>query len=285
MSYDPKSLEYVFNLKSAKIVGNNIMSRCPMDGHRDIHRSFGINLSTGEWNCFACRECGSNIRTLAYVLKVQLTDDLMLQSLRLAPVVNNPDSPITYSGLDGLSEGVELAHNELEEKGISIKALERFRVGYQKGSVIFPCVLPDERLYGWVERNSLWAGRYGFRPDNVKRKFLLFGMDRKIKRAYLVESMTDMLKLVSWHEEAISTCGNIIFEEQAKLLLEWCEEIVLVPQRDIAAKKWIEDYKKYLKGKIRTYGIIIKSGFKDVCSLGYSEELWLEDKKFMKFLF
>lgn len=285
MSYKPEDLEYVFKLRRTRLIGNNLMSSCPFGTHIDDHPSFGINIYTGQWNCYSCGECGTNIRTLAYRLRVMIPDDMMMASLLVAPPVGGKSVPKTYAGVDGLSENSEAAFLELGVRGISLAAIKRFRVGYMAGSIIFPCVLPDGKMYGWIERNKFWDGRYGYKPKDVNRKYLLFGLDRKIARAFLVESMTDCLKLITWKEEAVSTCGNMVFEEQAEWMMNWCDEVVLVPQNDNPAKRWITDAEEALKGKIRVHGVAIRKGFKDVCTDGYTKEMWIEDKATMKFLY
>jgi hypothetical protein len=285
MNFNPEDIKKIFSFKRAKVVGYNLMASCPFGTHEDIHPSFGISLDSGRWNCYSCGERGSNIRTLAYKMRILLPDDIMLQSLSLVPVERVGKGPEVYSGLVGLSENVGGAYSKLKSRGISLAALKRFRVGFREGTVIFPCVLPRDKLCGWIERNELWDGRYGYKPSGVNRKYLLFGLDRVYDRVYLVESMTDMLRLVSWHYPAVSTCGNRIFEEQAKLLLTHCAEIVLVPQNDRAAKVWIKNAEESFKGKVKVFGIAISNGYKDVCSKGYGRSLWEVDQKKIRFLY
>jgi DNA primase len=275
--FNPEELIYVFKLKRAKVRGNNLMASCPMGLHDDSHPSFGINLDTGQWNCYSCGERGSNIRTLAFVLKIMLPDTLTMQSLSLAPRKKNDSVPYHVYPIDKTFDNHAEAHNALKDRGISKVAIKRFKVGFYNGAIKFPCILPDKKMYGWIERNPKWDGRYGYKPRDVNRKWLLFGADRYIETMYLLESMTDTLKLITWGFEAVSTCGNMLFKEQARIILEYAEKVVLVPQNDKPAKLWIRDCKNLLKGKIPLFGIVINKEFKDICTEGYEKEDWLED--------
>lgn len=283
--FDPEDLIYVFKLKRAKVRGKNLMASCPLGEHSDKHPSFGINLENSKWHCYSCGEKGSNIRTLAYKMRIVLPDSLMMQSLAASPAKLQRDKTIKTYPMDDTFDNYSQAYKELKDRGISKSALKRFKVGYDRGSVKFPCILPNGKLYGWVERNKKWDGRYGVQPEGVHRKVLLFGLDRKIKDLYLTESVTDMLKLVTWHYEAVATCGNMIFEEQMRVIVSNCERVILVPQNDVPAKKWIIDAKKLFKGKIKVFGVSVNKDYKDVCSDGYTKEMWEEDLKGIRFLF
>jgi hypothetical protein len=214
---------------------------------------------------------------LAFALKVLLPDNIMMESLVLAPEDKPDKLDMIPHKMDDSFKDYESAFKELKDRGISKAAIKRFSVGYLKGTVKFPCILPDKKMYGWIERNKKWDGRYGYQPSGVKRNFLLFGLDRHIKKAYLVESMTDSLKLISWNVEAVSTCGNMIFKEQARILIQNCDAIVLVPQNDNPAKLWINQAKTHFKGKIVLTGIAINKEFKDIGSDGYTKEMWIKD--------
>lgn len=294
--FDHEALIYAFSLKKAKVRGYNLMSSCPLGTHKDSHPSFGINLYTGEWNCYSCGERGTNIRTLAYKMSVLLPDDLMMQSLLEAPAKPSVKVFQVFDCMDDITQNPEKAHEELAPRGISLAALKRFKVGYRDGSICFPCVLPDKNMYGWVERNTAWAGRYGYFPQNVMRSSLLFGMDRIIPRVFLSESMTDTLKLITWHVEAVSTCGNRLFDRQAKLIIENCGEVVLVPQRDDPASLWVESAKQFFAGKIRVSGVVISQipytddfgenkVTKDIGHPFYTKDVWEDDVKKIRFLY
>ena len=292
MNFKPEELAWVFKLKNWRVRQDNLMSSCPFasemhDDGTDENASFGINLYSGQWNCYACGQRGSNIRTLAYKLKVMLPDDMMMASLTLIIPPEKLAEPVrTEYPMDLiLTDLVKEAYDELKPRGISMAALRRFKVGWKDGSIQFPCILPDGKMYGWVERNRRWDSRYGFRPAGVRREHMLFGLDRRIKEAYLTESVTDMLKLCSFHDEAVATCGNMIFGEQAKLVIGNCDSIVLVPQRDGPAKRWVKDAEKHFRGKIRVFGVAIQPEFKDVGQEEYTKELWEEARSKKRFLY
>lgn len=285
MAFDKEQLIRVFDLERTKVSGQNLMASCPLGTHADVHPSFGINLVTGKWNCYSCMERGKTIRTLGIKMSILLPHNMMMESLLVIPDREEIRKVIQYDfEKEGLSRHDGYI-NFLKSKCISEPALRRFKVTCKGETVRFPCILPDGKLYGWIERDEKWQGRYGFQPNGVNRKHLLFGLDRNIRKCYLVESMTDMLKLVTWHYEAVSTCGNMIFEEQAKILVSHCDEIILVPQNDNSAKKWIMDAKKKLKGKIRVSGVAVDTTYKDIGSEKYGKDDWQSDLKAKRFLY
>ena len=295
MAFDPDVLEYVFKLKKARVRGRNVMSSCPFaetqheDG-RDKHQSFGINLDTGYWHCFSCGAKGRTLRSLAHEMRVMLPDDLMKESFLTAPPNKDALNKYNLRTQVRLTDDFlrsEEAFEELGKRGISLAVLKEHKVGYDdKGSILFPCVGVSRRVHGWVARNKSWDGRYGFGPPGIKRCFLLFGLEKPAKKILLVESMTDCLKLMTWGEPAVSTCGNMVFPEQVVMLIEaGVEEVILVPQNDLPARKWILDAKENLRGKVRVSGIPISKEFKDVGSDGYTKKMWQEDKKKIRFLY
>lgn len=283
--FDRDELVQVFDLKRSKISVHNLMASCPLGTHEDVHPSFGIDLVTGKWNCYSCKEKGSTIRTLAHKLRILLSHSMMMESLMVVPDREINRKVKVY---DPKKEGLtvtDVMPSYMKKRKISKGALKRFKVSAKGSTIRFPCVLPDGKLYGWIERNDNWVGRYGFQPNGVSRKHLLFGLDREIHRCYLVESMTDMLTLVTWHYEAVSTCGNMIFGEQAKILCSHCDEIILVPQNDGSARKWIRDAEKNLKSKVRVFGVAIDVAYKDIGSEYYSKEKWQKDLREKRFLY
>ena len=287
--FEVEKLVSVFKLKRARVSNNNLMASCPFaeDRHErgeDEHASFGINLYSGEWHCFSCTERGSSVRTLAYKLKIMLPDDIMMESLVADATIKSLNNAIVEYSIDSIKQyNRPDLYMELLDRGISFAAIQRFKVGYREGAFQFPCILPDKKMCGWIERNSLWNGRYGYRPVGVFREHLLFGLDRKIKKVYLTESTTDMLKLVTFHEEAVSTCGNMMFDKQARMILDNCEEICLVPQNDLGAQKWLQHIQNNLTGKIVINIVKIASEYKDIGEIGYSKVDWQRDKLTEKF--
>ena len=287
----------LFRLNNPKVVKDNLMASCPFasDNHasgKDTHRSFGINLDSLQWNCFSCNERGESVRSLAYKMKIMIPAGMMMDTLiDLDSIVKNKAKGIKGDYDSSLIKlacaNTDMAAEILGKRGIAKSTIVNNHVGYNATtkSLVFPCVDMDGKLNGWIERNDIWDNRYGFRPYQVAREYLLFGMTRKVKTLYLVESTTDMLQLRSWKFWSVSTCGNRIFEQQAKMILNHVDEIVLVPQNDGPAGIWIDDYRKHLLGKLPSYLVTVRQPFKDVCTEGYDIEMFRddEDKKVMLF--
>jgi DNA primase len=288
MTYTIEEMKEVFGLKRTRMRGDNLMSSCPFkDNHTDSYPSFGLNLETGQYNCFSCSERGDNVRTLAYKLNILLPDNIMKKSLRKIKGIKK-DKKIEFLDKDfKFPEGTSSdAVKELSKRGISSQVIKDFKVVKTgDGSIIFPCTWGN-KYTGYIQRNSKWDGRYGYFPEGVKRSFLLFGVEQEENNElFLVESMTDCLKLKTFGVNAVSTCGNMIFSEQAKRLVDIARKIVLVPQRDLPARRWIIDAEDKMKGQIPIYGITIDKEFKDVGQADYKLSHWKEDIKTKKFLF
>jgi DNA primase len=160
----------------------------------------------------------------------------------------------------------EEAYAYLKTRGVSMKAIERFKVGYNKetGSLVFPCIDWEGRLTGWIERNEIWDNRYGYKPEGVNRENLIFGMDRNIELAFLVEGVVDAMKLITWGLEAIAVNGNTLFESQVKDIVEHCKTICIIPDNDKAGEILIEKAKSYFKGVVDTFISFLPEGIKDV---------------------
>lgn len=278
MEFTPQELISALKLRNARLVGENLMVSCPFAkenhlGGVDSRRSFGIHIVTGAFNCLTCGMRGKTIRTLAFALNVLLPDTVMMKSLRIESDLAglNKNKGVAQKVLyditinDKFSLEHERAYSLLKYRGISKAAIIRFKVGFNvdTGAITFPSINAKNEFTGWVERNEGWANRYAFRPDRVKRNFMLFGLDRKIEVGYLTEGPVDALKLITWHIEGIATLGSKIFPEQAKLILDNCKSLVLVPDRDSSGEKWRKEARRLFRGKICLFEILVDNKYGD----------------------
>ena len=62
MNYERFYKQYI---KNAKVDNGNINGLCPF--HDDHNASFGADLKTGQYNCFACKEKGNAVTFLAKI--------------------------------------------------------------------------------------------------------------------------------------------------------------------------------------------------------------------------
>jgi DNA primase len=282
----PEELIELFNLQKAKIVGRNLMASCPNAVNHskgtDKHRSFGINLDTYEYNCYSCKLKGDNISSLARKLKVGLSNDLMFRSVRVASKERKTmekkfyDISLIEKHLENSQEAYDFY---LKSRGISLAAIQRFKVGFNKNtnSVIFPCFDYQQRLLGWIERNESWENRYAYKPDGVLREHLIFAMDRtNIKTAFIVEGVIDALRLISWGLEGVALNGNILFTQQAREIIQHCEAVCIIPDNDEPGKKLCIDVEKEFKGKIPVYICLLPEGIKDIGDQHLSRQQFLE---------
>ncbi len=292
--YNPDLLIKLFDLKNTKKVPDEIRSSCPFakqlhDSGKDSHPSFGINLDTGKWHCFVCADRGTkgfNIIMLAERLKVKLPDELILATKPTLNRIRKNGSPkIPQHLISLLTANPIFAWKYLKKRGISKEAVKNSRVGRHKalGTLYFPDIDYKGILRGWVERNEKWNYRYKV-GEGCNRRYLLFGLRKPMKTCYLVEGPTDKLKLDTFGYSSVATCGNMIFPEQAERILSLVKQLIIIPDRDTGAQRWIKDAIKLFKGKIKMWGIEISKG-KDVGDSKYKKKHWLKDLKQHEFIY
>ncbi len=292
---DPQEIQSVFGLVNPKVIGENLMASCPNAknhaGGTDKHRSFGINLHTYKWQCYSCRIRGKNLKSLGYLMKVNIPSDLMLKLIRKPSITKEKERMKQFYDFSLIEPFVKDnlgAYEYLKNRGISMKAIKRFNVGYNKdtGSIVFPCIDWNKNLTGWVERNEIWDNRYGYKPEGVNRNYMIFGMDRDIELAFLVEGVVDALKLITWGFEAIAVNGNRLFEEQAKDISEHCKKVCIIPDNDLAGEALINDAKRLFKGVVETYISYLPEGIKDAGDMNLKQEDFIKNyRDNVQFLF
>ena len=276
-TYTKEEIIEEFGLENTRLRGENLMSKCPNarnhDGGVDNHPSFGINLTTAEFQCFACGIKGLSLRSLARQLDMELSTDLLVKGFGIPikkPKVYAPSYDATFP------DNPRGAWDALKDRGVTLEAILKMKVTYDESKkyIIFPCYDQYYKLTGWEIRCEYWEGRYGCFPEGVDRTNLLFGRLLPETTIYLVEGPVDALKLISWGLNAVATCGNFIHEKQAATLMAVAKKIILVPDMDAGGRTWWKGAMKHLKTKVPlTY--ILTEGYKDVGQKEMTEEIFL----------
>jgi hypothetical protein len=138
------------------------------------------------------------------------------------------------------------------DRGFSPAVLEEWGIGYDDSSqrITIPVCDPHGNLVGFKGRawrkharpKYLVMGNKGERKRydfNVYDKSLVvFGLDRwgEVDRYVLVEGELDVIALWCMDIPAISCGGSTMSVEQAKLIRQYCDEVVLFFDNDAAGK-------------------------------------------------
>lgn len=138
------------------------------------------------------------------------------------------------------------------DRGFTPAVLEEWRIGYDDDSsrITIPVCDPDGDLLGFKGRawrknarpKYLVIGdkgqqeRYGF--DTYDKSLVVFGLDKwgEVESYVLVEGELDVISLWAMDIPAICVGGSSMSTAQAKLIREYCDEVVLFFDNDPAGK-------------------------------------------------
>jgi DNA primase len=158
---------------------------------------------------------------------------------------------------DDNSIGVRMRY--MLNRGFTPAEMEHWAIGYDWASdrVTIPVCTPDGALVG-VKGRAIHAGRkpkylilgdstrtrhsYGFPP--YEKSLVVFGLDEWGEQDTLVfvEGEIDVMTLWKWGIPAICTGSAHLSDEQARLVIEHCNELVIFLDNDTAGKTGIWGY-------------------------------------------
>lgn len=246
------------------VKGNELISCCPFKHYKngifdyEHNPSFGINLVTGEYNCFSCGVKGKTIDSLFYKLG---------KTLDLKYVSRNNDfksTEVLYS-LDFYTKNFDKAREYFLNRGVDINTIkEKIKIGatFDGSSLFFPVIFGND--YWIVRRNTRDNPRWSF-SSGFPRNNLLYG-DFHVSGGFVfvVESITDRIFLEANGYNAVSTFGSHVSDVQLELLLTFnYEKFILVPHHDQAGKKWLQFFNK-IKYRLNLYMLEYPEEFKDI---------------------
>ena len=281
--FEPIKIAQIFGFEQYRVNGDNLMTECPFsfkhEKMSDHHFSFGVNLQTGEWNCFSCFSKGQSIRSLSSELEIDLPNEILMESFDI-PLQKKEKTKLTFS--NHFPFNAKGALEKLAHRGVSMEAILKTEVTYMEDEdkLIFPCKDPHGQMTSWVVRSDRLAGRYGFFPEGASRNFALFGMvSTSMKKVFLCEGPVDALKLISFGLNGVATCGDLIFEEQANAFLDYADSICLVPDIDNSGRNWFKKALKLFKGKLPLSYILVPPQYKDVGHEAVTKEVFMNLKE------
>jgi DNA primase len=277
--FNPEWLKRVLKTKGF-VRDKDLIVHCPNSHNHsdgvDKHPSFAINLENLAFNCFSCRTGGIGIDSLEKLFNVKIDDYIKFLLL------SKGDKDMWLNSRTRFVEELHYPYERrtkdafhiLEPRGVSQEAVFLTHTTVDdNGTLIFPIYTIDNRCIGWYGRNSTWDNRYAMLKGS--KEHALFGIKAitgfPAKTLFLTEGTVDALKLISWGFDAVSTCGNRLYDSQVEQIELISSRIILVPQLDAGGRQWYKDCLFKLSGKVNLF-FIITEGFKDIGEADMSKE-------------
>lgn len=227
-------------LQGLRFVGNNLMAQCPF--HDDRKPSFGVNLSTGAYNCFGCGAKGSFASLVKHLEHFDTEHDAGEYLARVYGVyktTTNTPLDLTFDLQDQNSKPYYIPndvllsyrsrHPYLGKRGISEKVQRVFEIGYSKKhrAITIPWRDHEGRLVT-VKMRQTFRKAFWYEPPmppQIKKK-TLWGFDKVLKwglkKVAVTEGEIDGLSV--WQVEMVGNValgGNVLTPEQAVRLKQY----------------------------------------------------------------
>ncbi len=138
----------------------------------------------------------------------------------------------------------------LEKRGISEETIKKFHLGYipifvkhqLRGRIIFPLFDPSKNLVA-ISSREVNKSEKNFLPvywhESYQKLFYLYGIEnaykesRRVKFAIVVEGQFDVIQLHNHGiRNVVGLCGNKMSDVQISVINRYCQEIVLLLDRD-----------------------------------------------------
>jgi len=238
--------------------GNWLTLLCPF--HNESRPSFGINITSGSYNCFSCGVTGTFEMLLEH-LNVEMDNVPILDVPDMSKIrmkkEKNKKSKDRYSDkfreLDGSNKS-NIIIKYLKSRGIYNPNLYRsLKIGYiDYGDFKRRIVLPifDERGKNvlWYEGRKIGRGEpkyFRSKNSNVKEILYPYHLVKKAENVVIVEGLFDVIKLLSFGIPALCTFGSMIHPEQIALLARFTN-VVMCFDNDKAGRKGMGKFRKIL---------------------------------------
>lgn len=253
MNYENFYRKYI---KQAKVEHGNINGLCPF--HNDHTASFGANLQTGTYNCFACDAKGNAVTFLAEMENI---------STKEAWAKLNEIEPITYTVTE-----------YAREKHLPVEFLASLGLSNGNKNVVIPYFDTD---------NNVMATRYRNHPNNPQRfswkkgsKTILYGL-WKLKEfnddyIILVEGESDTQTLWYYGAQALGVPGASNFKEEYTELLDRFKTVYIQHEEDVGGETFVGTILRHIDNSKCKIISCKKFGCKDVSQLHIKGEFNLD---------
>ncbi len=138
----------------------------------------------------------------------------------------------------------------LEKRGLSEETIKKFYLGYipifvkhqLRGRIILPLFDPSRNLVA-ISSREVFKSEKNFLPvywhESYQKPFYLYGIEnaykefRRVRFAIVVEGQFDVIQLHNHGiRNAVGLCGNKMSDVQVSVINRYCQEIILLLDRD-----------------------------------------------------
>lgn len=266
MNYQIESAFNLMNVYKRIPLSGNTMISCPLAPYlhpkgTDKHPSCSVNLDKEVFYCFTCQSKGS-IKSLCF-LYAQHTGDYrafeifktkskdpwsfsksfkdhnhaykivgqrMRQALKSIPKTFKEEEIHPF---------LKEIHPYVFERGLTRSQIFKWEIGYDLNTqrIIFVTRDYQKKIVGISGRSVIETQKPKYKHfSGFSKDKILYGevhLDRKDKRAYLVEGFLDVLNLdKNQMTNVLATLGASISQDQIDKLKQWFTEIILFPDCD-----------------------------------------------------
>jgi Toprim-like len=216
-----------------------------------------VDKETGQFYCFSCQSTTDLPHLIA-----KASGQTIWQAIRLigdtdyniVDVVNDNlkeevEEPFDQAIIDKLHSQVWGVGSEyLNRRNINDRSILGYQIGYSENQrmVTVPVHYPTGSLAGFVGRSI--EGKAFKNNRGLQKSKLLFNLHRvwTSPTIYVVESSFDAIRLGQANVPAVATLGAGISQEQIDLLRRSFDDIVLIPDRDIAGEAMTKKIQKFI---------------------------------------
>lgn len=258
------------NIEVSQVAGAEISAHCPF--HEDSHPSFSMNEKTGLWICYQCGARGSLPILLRLIAGDDIDADQYLKEVRFNAAAaealpkrgkKKGDTPIDPRIIEARYESFrEPPDWALENKKLDRETARRYGLRWDKGWVI-PIwdPLETDRLWGWQFKRMDLVLNY---PRTIKKSHTLFGLRELVsKRAALVESPLDVVRMAVVNAPAVASFGAFVSRQQRQLLYENLWEIWIALDADVEGRRQAQAIYTGLNKQVPTLMTMFPKGIKD----------------------
>lgn len=274
---------------------NEVTIFCPF--HKNLHSpAFYINVKTGLWQCFnpSCGKKGNFRQLYKQITGKPFTKDIKLDHLALKNAI---DRDLNYE--EGEKEQLNISDVEIDysnqdevnslltfiERGLSIKTLEYFEIGYstKKERIVIPVRDAQYKLVGFIGRavSTEQEPRYLYNKG-FKRADVLFNIQnaKQYDSCIVVEGSVDAMFIhQSGFPNVVATLGSKVSEYQYKLLRRYFDKIIIFSDNDEAGEQMKHDILDACSGK-ELYTVTLPEDRKDAGDMTETEiKLTLTNKQ------
>ena len=231
-------------IEDIRPLGMEIQGRCPLHEKRTGERErrpdhWSINRRSGSHHCFSCEYSGSLVKLIMDLSDLGLWDAhrLMRQfGVELGEIEEAPWEPpvMTY-----VAEEIERFDRpparSLSRRRLTLEAVSRFQIRWdsEETAWVFPIKGPTGETWGYQTKSRTKVRNV---PPGIKKSRTLFGLDvlTSDSMVVLVESPLDVAYLDTLGVPALAAFGVQISDDQMRLIVERCDDLVLALDNDKA---------------------------------------------------